>query len=113
MTYKAEYGRRNRRARKARARESFGNRCGCCGYDSHPEVLEFHHLDPATKEKNLATFFSSKSWKLIVAELRKCVLVCPLCHTEIHCGFRSVSESIERFDESYASYINTQGVLIK
>jgi hypothetical protein len=33
-----------------------GGKCECCGYDKCIAALEFHHLDPTTKEsKNLGT----------------------------------------------------------
>jgi hypothetical protein len=33
--------------------EEAGGRCRLCGFDEHPAALQFHHLDPSTKEFHL------------------------------------------------------------
>ena len=59
-----------------------GGKCERCGYDKCIAALEFHHLDPSTKEtKNLGTTASLDKQK---AEADKCILVCANCHREIH-----------------------------
>lgn len=59
--------------------------CVKCG-ESRPAVIEFHHIDPATKEFNLAYVVSngSKPKEVIYAELEKCVCLCANCHAEFH-----------------------------
>lgn len=94
------------------ALDAFGNKCGCCGYDTHLEALEFHHLDPSEKESGMSSMMRSRSWKAIVEELRKCILVCPTCHREVHLGFREIHNTIQRFDELYSTYISPQGQII-
>lgn len=94
------------------AREAFGDKCGCCGYDTHREALEFHHLDPRAKEHGISRMMRSRGWKAIVEELRKCVMVCPTCHREIHLGLREVPDNMQSFDESYATYTSPQGRII-
>ena len=73
-----------RRRRKIRRDliEMFGGKCSKCGYNKCEAALEFHHLDPNEKDFPVAT--NSKSWKLIVEEAKKCILVCSNCHREIH-----------------------------
>ena len=59
-----------------------GGKCERCGYDKCVAALEFHHLDPTTKEsKNLGTTAAIEKQK---AEADKCILVCANCHREIH-----------------------------
>jgi predicted HNH restriction endonuclease len=59
-----------------------GGKCERCGYAKCVEALEFHHLDPTTKEaKNLGTTAAIEKQK---AEADKCILVCANCHREIH-----------------------------
>lgn len=100
-----EWRRRSRR----RQREAFGNRCGICGYNRCSRALGFHHLDPQTKRFNFAVRGNTRSWKRNVEELRKCVLLCANCHMEVEDGNSQIPEDIQRFDESYATYVNDQG----
>lgn len=61
--------------------------CQVCGYNKCKAALEFHHLDPTLKEYQVSTFQSSRRNKeLVLAELRKCVLLCSNCHRELHAG---------------------------
>ena len=73
---------------KQRAVAYKGGKCVLCGYDRFIGALEFHHVEPEKKE-----FFIGKgycfSWKKLVKELDKCVLVCSRCHNEIHGGLHS------------------------
>lgn len=52
--------------------------CVECGEDD-PVVLEFDHLED--KKKDIATMLGSAySWQSIVAEIRKCQVLCANCH---------------------------------
>jgi len=59
--------------------------CVKCG-ESRPSVIEFHHVDPATKLFNLAYVVSngSKPKSVIYEEIEKCVFLCANCHAEFH-----------------------------
>ena len=63
--------------------------CECCGYNKCLAALEFHHVDPMTKERAIAVMKNYSEQKLR-DEINKCVLVCANCHREIHEGVRSV-----------------------
>ena len=56
--------------------------CVDCG-ERHPGVLDFHHLDPATKEFT-PSFFNNRSRDVILRELAKCVVLCANCHFKRH-----------------------------
>ncbi len=60
-----------------------GAKCLVCGYNKCIDALEFHHLDPSVKEFHLG---EGRSYSIdkIREELKKCILVCRNCHTEIH-----------------------------
>lgn len=62
-------------------KELMGNRCSACGYNKEPKILQFHHL--RDKEFDLS---SSKGRKIErdLKEIKKCVLLCPNCHWELH-----------------------------
>lgn len=59
-----------------------GGKCERCGYNKCIKALEFHHLDPTKKDFRISSV--SKSFKSIIYELDKCILVCANCHREIH-----------------------------
>ncbi len=68
---------------KADALQYKGEKCQICGYDKCKQALEFHHLDPNTKEILISNNWD-KSLELLKSELDKCILVCANCHREIH-----------------------------
>lgn len=95
-----------RRNTKKRMIESMGGKCCVCGYDKCDSALAFHHLDPNEKDFSFgATRANPTNWKTIVAELRKCILVCHNCHSEIHEGITEIPKSPPKFDERYVNYI--------
>lgn len=71
--------------------------CVICG-ESHPICLEFHHIDPGTKDGNVSKFLHSKSIKKSIAEINKCVILCSNCHQKFHAGLVQFDES-KRCDE--------------
>lgn len=79
---------RRRRILRQKAIEYKGGACVCCGYNKHPGVLDFHHIDPSNKEFSIGTKGYTRSWEKVRAELDKCILVCANCHREIELGVR-------------------------
>lgn len=84
---------RRRKTLRAKAVELLGGKCQICGYNKHESVLDFHHIDPATKLFGISSGGFSRSWASIEAEIRKCILVCSNCHREIELGLRDVKTS--------------------
>ena len=95
-----------RKRAKAYALESFGSKCGICGYDKCQASLEFHHLNPNEKEFGVSSSGVTRSWTKVVEELRKCVCLCANCHREVHNEITSISETIARFNEDYSTWRN-------
>ena len=57
--------------------DSHGGKCAICGYKDNIAALDFHHIDPNTKEgKQILT----------LEEADKCILLCATCHREHHHG---------------------------
>jgi transposase len=81
--------RRRRRMKEIRVAEA-GGRCVLCGYDRYLGGLEFHHLDPSTKEFSLGAAGVTRSIERARAEARKCVLLCATCHAEVEGGVASL-----------------------
>jgi len=77
---------------KRRAVTAMGSACVGCGLREPVDALEFHHLDPKTKEFGISTEGIPRRWDKVEAELAKCVLLCANCHREIHAGVRRIGE---------------------
>jgi len=68
---------------KEEAIAEMGGCCADCGGVFHPDVYDFHHLDPSSKDyqwTKLRLFSKARR----DAELAKCVLVCANCHRVRH-----------------------------
>lgn len=75
---KLAYQRRWIAARRTKALEYLGNKCVKC---SDEEGLEFDHVDPKQKKRNISSLLSG-SWTKLVVELDKCQLLCRECHQD-------------------------------
>ena len=65
--------------------------CVQCG-ENHPQCLEFHHSDPATKEGEPANMYATKGWsigRLIDYLATHCVVLCANCHRKHHANERA------------------------
>ena len=76
-------------ARKHRWFEIFkykGSKCCHCGISDlhHPEIYEFHHIDPSLKVRTVGGMLNSASDETLYAEVDKCILVCANCHNIEH-----------------------------
>ncbi len=69
---------------KQRAVEYKGGKCSNCGYNKCISALDFHHVDPTTKEFHAGMAGKLRSWDKLKVELDKCILLCANCHREIH-----------------------------
>lgn len=59
--------------------------CACCP-ESSSSCLDFHHLDPSTKERCISNMIGTHCWETVLKEIAKCVCVCRNCHSKIHAG---------------------------
>lgn len=67
--------------------ECCGGKCNRCGYDRCSDALEFHHKEENEKSFTIGSIMASPiKWELIVEEVKKCILLCSICHRELHCG---------------------------
>jgi DNA-binding CsgD family transcriptional regulator len=66
--------------------EEAGGKCSVCEYARCQQALQFHHLDPSTKEFHLGDKGISRSLARSRAEARKCILLCANCHAEVEAG---------------------------
>jgi len=61
-----------------------GGKCEICGYDRCIEALEFHHKSISSKDFGISAKGYTRSWKKVMEELDKCIIVCANCHRELH-----------------------------
>ena len=109
MSYNSERVKAWRRRTKQRMIDSMGGECQICSYSKCGTALAFHHLDPDEKDFGFGDVRANiKSWVKIVEELRKCILLCHNCHSEIHEGVIQLPTTFARFDESYLDYKHRQ-----
>lgn len=83
----AKYDKKRKPADKGKNREKllnlkleFGGKCIDCGYKDEIRILQFHHL----RDKRFELSLYSKPIKLMREEAKKCVLLCPNCHSLKH-----------------------------
>ena len=94
-----------RKRTKERIVQAFGGKCGICGYSRCQDALDLHHLDPIQKDFSFGKIRANpKAWEKIVNELRKCVLICCICHRECHAGMQTIPSDIIRFNEEFSDY---------
>lgn len=87
---RAERVNRRRRVIKRKLVAAAGGKCAVCGYDRCQRALEFHRLDPRTKEFHLGYTGVTRSLEKARAEARKCILLCSNCHAEVEAGITAV-----------------------
>ena len=77
--------------RKAALINLHGGECADCSYKKNLGALHFHHLRPEEKKFQLCLrSLSNRSWKSLLGEAAKCVLLCGNCHAERHYPHLSV-----------------------
>jgi len=82
-----KYQRKTRRQRKRMLLTLFGGGCRICGYNRDcPGAYDFHHCDPALKSFELGSKGLLRKWEELLAEVKKCVLLCRRCHAEVRDG---------------------------
>ena len=71
--------------RKLSLIHQLGGKCSICGYKKNSSALDFHHINPIEKSFALdLRSLSNRKQSKIDDEIKKCVLVCRNCHSEIH-----------------------------
>jgi hypothetical protein len=88
-----KYQSKERRCRKRLLVELLGGCCQICGYNRDcPSAYHFHHRDPARKRFDVASRGLLRRWEELIAEVKKCVLLCSRCHAEVHDGLHKAME---------------------
>jgi DNA-binding protein Fis len=73
--------------RRIRAKDAgiklMGGKCLDCGWSGPNIGFDFHHLDAKGKDFAVGEA-ANKSWSILIAEIKKCVLLCATCHRLRH-----------------------------
>jgi len=71
--------------KRIKAINLLGGKCSRCGNDNI-FCLEFHHIEKKEEKEDEIGFLirSGKGWSIIEREIKKCLLLCANCHSEIH-----------------------------
>lgn len=105
MSIQSERVKAWRKHSKERIIEAMGGKCCICGYNKCSSALALHHLDPSQKDISFGAIRANPiSWLKIVEELRKCVLVCHNCHSEVHKDMATVPADAPKFNEDFVDY---------
>jgi predicted nucleic-acid-binding Zn-ribbon protein len=60
--------------------------CFRCGYNECFAALEFHHVDPSTKDGVITDLLRKKPTEERIAKLKGTMILCANCHRHIHNG---------------------------
>lgn len=78
---------------KKRLIDGFGGSCNKCGYNRCRSALDIHHKDPTTKSFTISDALKNpKAWNDLVDEAAKCILLCKICHCELHAGLWAIED---------------------
>ena len=61
--------------------------CVVCGYKGSDRALTFHHIDPFTKKHGFDGYVGLNRFR---KEIKKCIVLCHNCHSEVHAGIISI-----------------------
>jgi transposase len=81
---------KRRRTVKRQLVHEAGGACVLCGYSRWLGALQFHHVEPGSKEFHISHRGHSRSIARSRSEMRKCVLLCANCHAEVEGGFATL-----------------------
>lgn len=67
-------------------------------------MLDFHHIDPSIKSFCLsAGEMVNMALAKVLAEMKKCVLLCCRCHREVEAGLYSAEEINNLYHEKWSN----------
>jgi predicted HNH restriction endonuclease len=76
---------RRRKEKQEKLYAMFDNACVDCGMtETRVGFFEFHHEDPAQKDREIGSMLNSASFDKVLEEVAKCVMLCPNCHKRRH-----------------------------
>jgi len=86
-------------AKKIALIEFMGGVCNECGKQRHYSGFHFHHTDPLQKKFDWNRL-RRRSIEEILKEIKKCVLICSLCHAKEH-TLAEVDDEVLRMKDAF------------
>lgn len=87
------------RQKRAEFNRRWKHPCEKCG-EPRLYLIQFHHIDPATKSFCIGAQATAKKEELLTAEVKKCVCLCSNCHDEFHYFYGNKPEKpVESLEE--------------
>jgi len=77
-----------------------GKGCKNCGFNSHPAALDFHHIDPKSKDSEVSNLFRKGQISKAKLEIEKCIILCSNCHRIHHAKESAGKSSLKRLAPS-------------
>ena len=74
------------KAKRKKVKDNLNNSkppCEKCG-EARGYVLQYHHIDPNTKEFAIGATCGGRKKSRLIAEIKKCICLCANCHKEFH-----------------------------
>ena len=71
--------------------------CLIC-FEKESVCLDFHHVDPTQKKREVSILVRNSSIKTILKEISKCVVLCSNCHRKVHAGIVQLVGRVPRKD---------------
>lgn len=76
--------RKERRDKINKIKKEYGG-CKKCGWNKHSMLLVFHHRNKITKAFSIDRgSITNRKWEIVLREIKKCDLLCPICHNWLH-----------------------------
>lgn len=84
--YAKSYYKTKRQENRKKAIALLGNQCSMCGHKNLPLcTYDIHHKNPKDKSENISVLLAY-GWNMVEEEIKKCTLLCVMCHRVLHHG---------------------------
>jgi predicted RNA-binding Zn-ribbon protein involved in translation (DUF1610 family) len=111
MSRKSDNVKAWRKRTKERLVKAFGDKCAICKKEYPSELFDFHHVNKDDKKFSLGSVRGSiRSWKKIVDEVKKCIMLCSNCHRLVEYNYKEIPINAKRFDESFTEYVKVSSL---
>ena len=72
--------------------------CVICGFPKEKFAsIDFHHVNPEEKEKNISSILQHPDKENLLKETSKCVCMCRNCHNLYHTGDEEITEKYNKY----------------
>lgn len=80
--------------------------CAQCG-ENHVATLDFHHVIRSKSNKKVHVMAQQNSWEKLMAELKKCIVLCANCHRKLHYAENEMKKLVRKAKLSHKKLLTT------